>query len=80
MIYGHITDDMLAGVIAAGFPSMVKRLSVGELRWLWERYGAEAVDAAMYDIESHGSDGGEPFDEIRRKIEPRRPHTILATR
>lgn len=80
MNYPHITDDMLAKVIATGFPSMQGRLTAGELRWLWEAYSPEAVDAAMWEIECRGRECGDPFDEVRRMIQPRRPRMALGGR
>lgn len=75
MMYDGVSDEQLAEVLAVGFPTLAGRLTAGELRWLWERYDPERVDGALWSLETDGC-AGEPFDEVRRLIQPARVRTI----
>ena len=75
MRYDGVSDDMLAQALAVGFPTLAGRMTAGEVRWLWERYDPERVDAAMWRLECGGC-AGDPFDEVRRLIKPDRLRTI----
>lgn len=66
-MYNLISNDCFTDLLERGFPTLAKRMTADELRWLWEHYDITLVDKAMFDLEMEGCQGS-PFDEVRRII------------
>lgn len=67
MVYSNITDEQFTQMLQGGFPTLARRMTADELRWLWEHYDISLVDKAMFYLEMEGCVGS-PFDEVKRLL------------